>query len=117
MMSNLLSLELHGNGLSGTIPPELYNADKLQLLNLAMQYGYSMQCTMSNGTIVDTYLERGGTVSFNANIGLQGTVLASDVSRWSSMKGLHLFDNSFGGQINETIGDLKYLGESFHFSS
>lgn len=115
MMSNLLSLELHGNGLSGTIPPELYNADKLQLLNLAMQYGYSMQCTMSNGTLVDTYLERGGTVSFNANIGLQGTVLESDVSRWASMKGLHLFDNSFGGQINETIGDLKYLGEFIIF--
>lgn len=115
MMSNLLSLELHGNGLSGTIPPELYKADKLQLLNLAMQYGYSMQCTMSNGTLVDTYLERGGTVSFNANIGLQGAVLESDVSRWASMKGLHLFDNSFGGQINVTIGDLKYLGEFIIF--
>lgn len=29
------------------------------------------------------------------------------------MKGLHLFDNFFSGDIAPEIGDLKYLGESF----
>ena len=114
-MSNLLSLELHGNGLSGELPPEMFDADKLQLLNVALQYGYSSECVMSNGTVVNTYFQRGGTMGARVNYGLEGRVLGPDVSRWSSMKGLHLFDNSFAGGINETIGDLKYLGE-FDFS-
>ena len=37
-MGNLLSVELHGNGLSGEMLP-LYNLERLQLLNLADQYG------------------------------------------------------------------------------
>jgi hypothetical protein len=109
-MSNLLSLELHGNGLSGELPKEIYDADKLQLLNVAMQYGYSSRCQMSNGTLVDTFWRRGGVVEYEVNYGLEGQVLGYDVGRWSSMKGLHLFDNSFWGKMNETIGDLKYLG-------
>ena len=115
-MSNLLSLELHGNGLSGELPMEMFDANKLQLLNVALQYGYASVCVMSNGTVVNTYFQRGGTMGARVNYGLEGRVLGPDVGRWSSMKGLHLFDNSFGGEINETIGDLKYLGE-FEFSS
>jgi hypothetical protein len=110
-MTNLLSLELHGNGLSGELPPEMFDAGKLQLLNVAMQSGYSSRCEMSNGTAVDTYFRRGGTAGYDVNYGLEGGVLGPDVGRWLSMKGLHLFDNMFNETINETIGDLKYLGE------
>lgn len=108
-MRNLLSLELHGNGLSGELPVELYDASKLQLLNVAMQFEYSYQCRMSNGTWVDTLYERGGVSSDNYNNGLTGEVLSSNVSKWESMKGLHLFDNSFYGPIAEEVGELKYL--------
>mmetsp|Transcript_31133 Transcript_31133/g.56483 ORF Transcript_31133/g.56483 Transcript_31133/m.56483 type:complete len:687 (+) Transcript_31133:111-2171(+) len=108
-MPNLLSLELHGNGLSGDLPLELYDASKIQLLNVAMQFQYSSICYMSNGTRVNTYYERGGVYSRYMNLGLSGPVLGSNVSKWTSMKGLHLFENSFSGQISEEIGDLKYL--------
>lgn len=108
-MRNLLSLELHGNGLSGDLPVEMYDASKLQLLNVAMQFEYSYQCQMSNGTWVDTLYERGGISSDEYNWGLSGVLLSSNVSKWESMKGLHLFDNSFYGGIAEEIGDLKYL--------
>ena len=110
-MPNLLSLELHGNGLSGELPPEMYDASKIQLLNVAMQYQYAYQCEMSNGTLVNTLYERGGVSSNVYNTGLQGPVLGPDVSKWTSMKGLHLFDNSFVGNITDNIGDLKYLGK------
>jgi len=109
-MHNLLSLELHGNGLSGEFPVELYDASKLQLLNVAMQYLYPHgQCQMSNGTFVSTLYERGGVSSDQYNHGLWGQVLTPNASRWESMKGLHLFDNSFSGVIAEEIGELKYL--------
>ena len=110
-MPNLLSLELHGNGLSGDLPLELYDASKIQLLNVAMQFQYSIQCYMSNGTYVNPLYERGGVYSRKLNPGLSGPVLGSNVSKWTSMKGLHLFDNSFSGAISDEIGDLKYLGE------
>jgi Leucine-rich repeat (LRR) protein len=109
-MPNLLSLELHGNGLSGDLPVELYDASKLQLLNVAMQYGYAVQCRMTNGTLVNTLLRRGGvTIPREPNPGLGGKVLSKDVDRWTSMKGLHLFDNSISGNITDAIGNLKYL--------
>jgi len=108
-MPNLLSLELHGNGLSGEFPLEMYNANNLQLLNVAMQYGYSVTCTMSNGTYVNTIFKRGGVTNREMNLGLEGHVLANKVDTWSSMKGLHLFDNSFSGNITNAIGNLKYL--------
>lgn len=113
-MPSLLSLELHGNGLSGALPPEMYDASKLQLLNVALQYQYSYQCQTSKGFLVNTLFERGGTEvgvtgELVYNPGLYGEVLGVDVNKWASMKGLHLFDNSFSGVISEEIGDLKYL--------
>eukprot|EP00580_Thalassiosira_gravida_P019295 CAMPEP_0201663200 /NCGR_PEP_ID=MMETSP0494-20130426/5063_1 /ASSEMBLY_ACC=CAM_ASM_000839 /TAXON_ID=420259 /ORGANISM="Thalassiosira gravida, Strain GMp14c1" /LENGTH=690 /DNA_ID=CAMNT_0048141739 /DNA_START=37 /DNA_END=2109 /DNA_ORIENTATION=+ len=108
-MPNLLSLELHGNGLSGKLPTEMYDASKLQLLNVAMQYGYTSVCYMSNGTYVNTAYERGGVTSNDLNFGLIGQVLESNVTKWTSMKGLHLFDNSFSGKVSEEVGSLKYL--------
>lgn len=110
-MPNLLSLELHGNGLSGDLPEELYDASKLQLLNVAMQYQFSSVCRRSNGTLVNTLYQRGDPYTGMYNPGLSGHVLGPNVNKWSSMKGLHLFDNSFTGWIDEPIGDLKYLGE------
>merc|ERR1712194_725697 len=53
--------------------------------------------------------ERGGVSTDVFNPGLWGDVLAPNVSRWESMKGLHLFDNSFYGQISQEVGNLKYL--------
>mmetsp|Transcript_1716 Transcript_1716/g.3275 ORF Transcript_1716/g.3275 Transcript_1716/m.3275 type:complete len:665 (-) Transcript_1716:310-2304(-) len=107
-MPNLLSLELHGNGLSGFIPDELYDATKLQLLNVAMQYNYFYQCYRSNGQPVNTGFAR-GDVNGDLNWGLQGKVLSPQVNRWQSMKGLHLFDNFFSGDLAPELGDLKYL--------
>lgn len=109
-MPNLLSLEVHGNGLSGELPNELYDASKLQLLNVAMQYQFSQVCRRSNGTIVNT-LFKGGDPYGEYNTGLSGLVLGEKVASWKSMKGLHLFDNSFTGYIDDKIGDLKYLGK------
>ncbi|KAL7537964.1 hypothetical protein ACHAXR_008184 [Thalassiosira sp. AJA248-18] len=107
-MPNLLSLELHGNGLSGDLPVELYDASKLQLLNVAMQYQFSNVCRRSDGTVVNTLFKLGDPYG-EYNMGLTGSVLGANVSRWTSMKGLHLFDNSFSGYIDENIGDLQYL--------
>ena len=45
------------------------------------------------------------------NWGLSGQVLESNVTKWASMKGLHLFDNSFSGTISDEMGNLKDLGE------
>mmetsp|Transcript_47591 Transcript_47591/g.101133 ORF Transcript_47591/g.101133 Transcript_47591/m.101133 type:complete len:690 (-) Transcript_47591:233-2302(-) len=109
MMPNLLSLELHGNGLSGELPSEMYDASKLQLFNVAMQYGFSNVCYKSNGAYVNTLFQGGGLTARNFNPGLWGNVLDENVTKWKSMKGLHLFDNSFTGTIGEGIGDLKYL--------
>jgi len=95
--------------LSGKLPIELYDASKLQLLNVAIQFGYSSTCVMSNGTYVNTGYERGGVSSNDLNVGLIGHVLDSNVTKWTSMKGLHLFDNSFSGDISEEVGSLKYL--------
>ncbi|KAL7478569.1 hypothetical protein ACHAW6_004325 [Cyclotella cf. meneghiniana] len=107
-MPNLLSLELQGNGLSGYMPVEMYDATKLQLLNVAMQYDYSYECTRSNGTKVYTLFARGDPQN-GYNWGLTGNVLGNQTNRWQSMKGLHLFDNSFTGEIADEIGELKYL--------
>jgi hypothetical protein len=109
-MPNLLSLELHGNGLSGYIPVEMYDATKLQLLNVAMQYDYNYECKRSNGTTVYTLYARGNPQN-GYNWGLTGNVLGNQTNRWQSMKGLQLFDNSFSGEIADEIGELKYLGE------
>lgn len=108
-MSNLLSLELHGNGLSGELPTEIYNASKLQLLNVAMQYQNSYQCQMSNGMFVNTLFAKGDPEN-GYNFGLTGNVLDSGVNQWTSMKALHVFDNSFVGSVANEIGDLSYLG-------
>jgi len=108
-MPYLISLELQGNGLSGEIPSELYDASKLHQLNVAMQYGYSSVCTMSNGTTVNTMYEQGGVYSRKYNPGLWGNILEANVNKWMNMVGLHIFDNSFSGTISDEIGDLKYL--------
>jgi len=108
VMPNLLSLELHGNGLSGSVPTELYDATKLQLLNVAMQFEYSGKCLRKDGSLVSTLYARGDPAN-GYNWGLEGKVLGQNVSRWKSMKGLHLFDNSISGKIGDEIGDLKYL--------
>ncbi len=88
-MPNLLSLELQGNGLSGAIPEELNNADKLQLLNGAMQYQYPYQCAASDGRIVNTIFSKGDPEN-GYNWGLMGDTLGDNVNKWKSMKGLHL---------------------------
>lgn len=108
-MPNLLSLELHGNGLSGSLPVEIYDASKLQLLNVAMQFQFSSVCRRSDGRVVNTLYKGGDPYSGEFNNGLSGPVLGQNVSRWSSMKGLHLFDNWFDGWIDDGIGKLKYL--------
>ena len=92
-MPNLLSLELQGNGLSGEIPEELNNANKLQLLNGAMQYQYSFQCVASDGRTVNTIFSKGDPEN-GYNWGLMGSTLGDNVNKWKSMKGLHLV--SFG---------------------
>jgi Leucine-rich repeat (LRR) protein len=107
-MPNLLSLELHGNGLSGDLPDEIYDATKLQLLNVAMQFQYNYQCYRSNGTAVNMLYAKGNPDN-GYNFGLTGDILGNQTNRWTSMKGLHLFDNSFSGEILDEIGDLKYL--------
>lgn len=107
-MPNLLSLELQGNGLSGSMPSEMYDATKLQLLNVAMQYEYNDKCQRSNSSYVYTLYARGNPDN-GYNWGLTGNVLGNHTSSWKSMKGLHLFDNSFTGQIDDGIGELKYL--------
>ena len=52
-MPNLLSLELHGNGLSGELPSEMYDASKIQLLNVAMQYQYAFQCRFGFKNVIE----------------------------------------------------------------
>lgn len=108
-MPNLLSLELHGNGLSGDIPVEIFDASKLQLLNVAMQFGWSTECQRSDGTYADTLYRMADPYAGEYNYGLSGMVLGPNVSSWASMKGLHIFDNSFYGWMDEEIGNLKYL--------
>lgn len=88
-MPNLLSLELQGNGMSGAIPEELNNADKLQLLNGALQYQYPYQCAASDGRIVNTIFSKGNPEN-GYNWGFMGDTVGDNVNKWKSMKGLHL---------------------------
>ena len=108
-LRHLLSLELHGNGLSGEMPDEIYNLEKLQLLNLADQWGGERNCMMTNGTVVDINYRFGGIARPLAeNAGLTGT-LGSKMGVWRSMKGLYMFKNSFRGNIPDEIGNMRYL--------
>ena len=108
-LRHLLSLELHGNGLSGVLPDEIYDIEDLQLLNLAAQWGEYRQCNTSDGKYVNINYRMGGTkVPFEENAGLAGN-LGPKLGMWRSMKGLYLNKNSFFGVIPEEIGDLRYL--------
>lgn len=89
------------------MPSTIYQLDKLQLLNLARQYGVDRICEQSNGTKVYTNYKHGGFVP-EQNVGLTGK-LGSDVGKWKSMKGMYLFENSFTGEITEDVGNLRYL--------
>jgi hypothetical protein len=90
------------------MPNEIYEASKLQLLNVAMQYQYNTKCQRSDGSFVYTLYAMGNPDN-GYNWGFTGDVLGSHTSNWKSMKGLHLFDNSFTGMIDDSIGELKYL--------
>jgi len=108
-MRHLLSLELHGNGLSGELPREIYSLEKLQLLNLAEQWGGDRECDKTDGSVVDINYRMGGSVRpLEVNGGLMGT-LGKEIGVWRSMKGLYLNKNSFEGHISEEIGSLRYL--------
>ena len=109
-MQNLLSLELHGNGLHGQPPTELYNLSQLERLNVAMQYQYSYQCQRSNGRYVNTLFLMGDPTG-GYNYGLEGHIMGPGIGQMTSLKGLHVFDNSFSGWIDESIGDLENLGK------
>jgi hypothetical protein len=108
-LRHLLSLELHGNGLSGLLPDEIYDIEDLQLLNLAEQWGSNRVCNTSVGGYVDINYRMGGTVMpFEENSGLVGN-LGPKLGIWRSMKGLHLHKNSFFGVLPDEIGDMRYL--------
>lgn len=113
-MPNLLSLELQGNGLSGEIPTELNNADKLQLLNGAMQYQYPYQCAASDGRIVNTIFAKGNPEN-GYNWGLMGSTLGDNVNKWKSMKGLHLVSRL--GIYFASVEMLFSFSLIYHFSS
>lgn len=106
---HLLSLELHGNGLSGEMPPSLYALENLQLLNLAEQWGETRVCTNTNGANVAPLYARGGTqMPLVENEGLTGE-LGPAMKNWRSLKGLYLFKNAFVGKIPEEIGAMRHL--------
>ena len=108
-MYNLLSLELHGNGLSGELPGELFNLKKLQLLNLGEQYGQGRLCNQTDGTVIDIDYRMGGIITpRELNFGLTG-VLGDSITKLSMIKGLYLHKNAFEGELPENIGDLRYL--------
>ena len=110
-MPNLLSLELQGNGLSGAIPEELNNADKLQLLNGAMQYQYPYQCAASDGRIVNTIFAKGNPEN-GYNWGLMGDTVGDNVNKWKSMKGLHLVSLE-----RCTIAAVEIVGKISHMKN
>jgi hypothetical protein len=89
------------------MPSTFYQMEKLQLLNLARQYGVDRTCEQSNGTKVNTNFKHGGFIN-EFNVGLTGK-LGEDVAKWKSMKGMYLSQNSFTGEITEGIGNLRYL--------
>jgi hypothetical protein len=86
------------------MPSTFYQMEKLQLLNLARQYGVDRTCEQSNGTKVNTNFKHGGFIN-EFNVGLTGK-LGEDVAKWKSMKGMYLSQNSFTGEITEGIGNL-----------
>ena len=109
LMRHLMSLELHGNGLSGEMPDSIYDLEKLQLLNLADQWGSPRKCTNSDGRTVNINYRMGGlTLPLLENAGLSGK-LGPKIDVWRSMKGLYLNKNSFDGSISDAIGNLRYL--------
>ena len=108
-LRHLLSLELHDNGLSGELPNEMQNLEKLQLLNLANQWGVQRECNATNGRVIDINYKMGGLARpFVENAGLNGA-LGQEIGVWRSMKGLYLNKNSFDGVLSEEIGNMRYL--------
>jgi len=89
------------------MPPEMYDLDKLQLLNLAEQYGGEQECNKTDGITIE-YKMGGLTWPIELNEGLTGT-LDERLGVWRSMKGLYLNTNAFEGEIPEEIGGLRYL--------
>ncbi|EJK63040.1 hypothetical protein THAOC_16324 [Thalassiosira oceanica] len=112
-LRHLLSLELHGNVLSGIIPvpsppDSMYDMDKLQLLNLANQYGQNRNCTSSSNQVIDMKYKFGGLAGQIEAHGLEGKLGAS-LADFRSMKGLYLQNNALTGVIHEDVGNLRYL--------
>lgn len=91
------------------MPPTIYQLEKLQLLNLARQYGVDRVCEQSNGTKVYTNFKHGGFARpAEFSVGLTGK-LGSDIGKWKSMKGMYILENSFSGELTDDIGSLRYL--------
>ncbi|KAJ9162697.1 hypothetical protein P3X46_022453 [Hevea brasiliensis] len=102
-LSNLSSLDLHYNALTGKIPPEISNLSKLTILNLGYNqfHGYIPK---EIGNMIEL-----NVLSFSNNL-LSGSVPAG-IGNLTNLSVLKLANNYLSGSIPPQLGKLRSLIE------
>ncbi|KAF2317341.1 hypothetical protein GH714_020480 [Hevea brasiliensis] len=102
-LSNLSSLDLHYNSLTGKIPPEISNLSKLTILNLGYNqfHGYIPK---EIGDMIEL-----NVLSFSNNL-LSGSVPAG-IGNLTNLSVLNLANNYLSGSIPPQLGKLRSLIE------
>ncbi|MED6111398.1 hypothetical protein PIB30_051974 [Stylosanthes scabra] len=99
---NLVSLNLDGMGLSGTIPEEIGTLTKLVSLDLSFNNLHGkLPPTLSNLTQLVEF-----DVSFNA---LSGTIPSNFGHHWETLMNLYLHSNQIEGPIPLELGNLRSI--------
>lgn len=106
LLSNLIAVVLFRNELYGTLPSELATMTYMVALELHFN--------MFTGSVPPQWYENAQLKLLNIGGNfLTGTLPPEDLTKLSSLEGLHAFGNLFTGTLPTEIGVLTTLGMSF----
>lgn len=112
LLANVYHVDLSHNGLSGFVPDEFFNLSSLSTIDLGCQkyggrYCHEINCTSSDGSVIDPQMKDSGTVY---KIGLEGTFFEK-IGLLKALKQIIVMGNSFSGSISPEIQNLENLGK------
>ena len=93
--------------MKGFFPEELYEARSLVRLSLSNQYRNDLNCTRSNGVVVNNLFVKGDAMNGD-NYGFQVEILAKR-GKLPHLKLIAIDKNNFSGTIASEIRNLKNL--------